>query len=234
MKAGILAAGRGERLRDSGELKPLVQVAGRPLITHVLRAFSAIEIDEVAVIINEDSERVRGVVMAENWPFSIRWIVKTTQSSMHSFLRLLEHLSAENGGNRFLIATVDTVLDPKQLVAFTNAASPHRDSAVTLAINEPADDDNPLWVTSDEAGCVRGFGDPTSKRATAGVYIVDAVVLREAKGAERDRLMSLRNFLGRLLERDYKISAVSIGNSIDVDRSADIIAAEKLLKQHQI
>lgn len=226
MKAGILAAGRGERLRDSGELKPLVPVAGRPLITHVLRTFSDTDIDEVAIIINEESTRVRDVVESERWPFALRWIVKSTASSMHSFLHLLGELAANDAGP-FLLATVDTILRPDQLATFAKCRG---GSAVVLAVNEPAEDDKPLWATVDESEHVIAFGDENSRLATAGVYIVHPVVLREAEGAERDGLMSLRQFLARVLERGYEISAVRIGNSVDVDRSADIIAAEKLLE----
>jgi NDP-sugar pyrophosphorylase family protein len=227
MKAGVLAAGRGERLRDSGELKPLVQVAGRPLIAHVLRAFAEIDVEQVAIIINEEAERVREVIAAEQWPFSIDWIVKTTPSSMHSFLRLVEHLAHSGDGGPFLIATVDTVLRPQRLAVFCRQAS--RVSAVALAVNEPEEDDNPLWVSTDRAQRVIAFTDNGQRQATAGVYIVSPNILRERRDAERDGLMSLRSFLGRLLERGYEISAVPIGNSVDVDRSADIIAAEKLL-----
>lgn len=228
MKAGILAGGRGERLRDSGEPKPLVQVAGRPLIAHVLRAFSEIDVEEVAIIINEDLQRVREVVEAERWPFAIDWIVKTTPSSMHSFLRLVQHLAASENDGPFIIATVDTVLPPQQLADFCAKLG---NSAVTLAVNEPAEDDNPLWVTIDRSQRVIAFGDETARQATAGIYHIDPVVLRESEAAERDGLMSLRNFLRRLLERGYEISAVPIGNSVDVDRWADIVAAEKLLER---
>lgn len=229
MKAGILAAGRGERLRDSGELKPLVRVAGRPLIAHVLRAFSEFGVEEVAIIINEDSIRVREAVEAVAWPFAIRWIVKTTASSMHSFVRLIQHLAADGDPGPFLIATVDTVVRPQQLAALSKLAI---DSAVALAVNQPADDDNPLWVTADRTGRVVAFAEAAAKQATAGIYLVRSTVLHEAGAAERDGLTSLRSFLGRLLERGYKVSAVPIGNSVDVDRCADIIAAEKLLEQH--
>ncbi len=229
MKAGILAAGRGERLRDSGELKPLVAVAGRPLIAHVLRSFREIGVEQVAIIINEDSTRVREVVEAEAWPFAIKWIVKTTPSSMHSFLELVRHLAAREDDGPFLIATVDTVLKPQQLAAFAAATN---SAAVALGVNQPGEDDNPLWVTSDETQRVVRFGDPVARQATAGVYLVRTTILDEAEAAENDRLMSLRSFLGRLLERGYEISAIPIGNSVDVDRSADIIAAEKLLETY--
>jgi NDP-sugar pyrophosphorylase family protein len=232
MRAGILAAGHGERLRDSGKLKPLVEIAGRPLVAHVLNAFREIEAEEVTIIINEDATAVREIVSAEKWPFPLHWIIESTPSSMHSFLRLVQHLAARGNPDAFMIATVDTIVQRNELARFYEAARTHSASAVTLAVNRPAEDDNPLWVTAEAAGRVLAFGDAATGRATAGVYIVSPAILREAEAARRDGLMSLRSFLGRLLARGYEMSAVPIGNSVDVDRSADIIAAEKLLQQN--
>ena len=55
LKAGVLAAGRGERLRgDANVLKPLVRVGSQTLIEHVLHSLSGAGAEEIVVIINED------------------------------------------------------------------------------------------------------------------------------------------------------------------------------------
>ena len=231
MTGGILAAGRGERLRGCAELKPLVEIGGRPLIAHVLNAFAEIDVDEVAIMINEASEEIRSVVEQHRWPFALRWIVKTTPSSMHSFLHLIETMVEAGALGPFVISTVDTVITPGTLAAFCDLASGHQ-SAACLAVNEPADDDNPLWVRTDSDGNVISLGDNArSGLATAGLYVVRPNVLAEAESARRDGLMSLRSFLGRLLERGYALATVRISNSVDVDREADIVAAENFLQQ---
>src|SRR3970040_1424979 len=52
---GILAAGAGRRLRDAGWTvpKPMVPVAGAPLIEGVIRNFTAAGIRSLAIILNE-------------------------------------------------------------------------------------------------------------------------------------------------------------------------------------
>lgn len=236
VKGGILAAGHGERLRDSGTLKPLVEIAARPLIAHVLDGFADLGATDVTTIINEESGAVRDAIAGREWAFALRWLVETTPSSMHSFLRLLETLAADGGAGPFVLSTVDTVLPPHAFATFCSNALTNSENDVTLAINQPAEDDNPLWVRCEERGRVVAIGEDAAADATgatAGIYIVNPVVLREAEIARRDVLMSLRSFLGRLFERGYQIGALPIANSIDVDQVADIIAAEKLLQQHQ-
>src|SRR5688572_17855071 len=147
LKAGVLAAGRGERLRgESNRLKPLVKVGSQSLIEHVLQAMSDAAASEVVVIINEDSLAVRDHVSAREWPFALRWIVETTPTSMHSFLRVIETLAADGGEGPFLLSTVDTVAGPKTYARFIAAARENRQAAVTLGLTSPGDDEKPLFV----------------------------------------------------------------------------------------
>src|SRR5258706_193206 len=56
LRAGVIAAGRGDRLRQADQtLKPLVRVGGRTLIERVLASIAEAGASEVVVIINEES-----------------------------------------------------------------------------------------------------------------------------------------------------------------------------------
>src|SRR3954454_21059321 len=124
LRAGVLAAGRGERLRSApSDLKPLARIGGETLIEHVLKSMAQADASEVVVIINEDSRAVRDHVARRDWPFALRWIVETTPTSMHSFLRLVETLGTDGGDGPFLLSTVDTVTSPKAYADFMKRAS---------------------------------------------------------------------------------------------------------------
>jgi NDP-sugar pyrophosphorylase family protein len=236
MKAGIIAAGRGQRLRATNHLKPLVRLRNRTLIEHVLHSIAQVDATEVVIIINEDSIAVRDYVRALRWPFTLQWIVETTCSSMHSFLRVLETLSAEGDDGPFLISTVDTIADEKSYAHFVAEAKRHEDAAITLALTSRGDDENPLLVRLAENNSdVAAIGDAaaSSEFATAGVYFVRSSILAEAEGARRDGVDALRKFLARLLERGYRIDGISITKSIDVDRPTDIETAEEFLRAIQ-
>jgi NDP-sugar pyrophosphorylase family protein len=232
LRAGVLAAGRGERLRrHPSDLKPLTRIGGSTLIEHVLKSMAAARASEVVVIINDDSRAVRDHVARGDWPFALRWIVETTPTSMHSFLRLLETLAADGNDGPFLLSTVDTVTSPKTYADFFERARASH-AAVTLALTSPGDDEKPLLVRLTHGDSrIEAFGE--GNYATAGVYAVRPIVLREADEARRDGIDALRNFLGRLLERGYDLEGIPITGSIDVDHPCDIGAAEMLLRSAQ-
>jgi len=233
LRAGVLAAGRGERLRSSNLLKPLVKVGDRTLIERVLTSMAEAGAAEVTVIINEDSLAVRDHIVASDWPFELNWIVETTPSSMHSFLRLLETLAANDDEGPFLLSTVDTIAGSQTFSRFINEARSNEEAAVTLALTSPGNDEKPLLVrcASDDSRIVAiGAAAAPSDLATAGLYAVRASILREADKARRDGVDALRTFLGRLLDRGYHLAGIRIAESIDVDRPADIGTAEAFLR----
>lgn len=232
LKAGVLAAGRGERLRPSNLFKPLVKVGGRTLIERVLTSMAGSGASEVTVIINEDSLAVRDHVAGSDWPFELRWIVETTPSSMHSFLRLIETLAADGDEGPFLLSTVDTIAGAQTFSRFIDEARSN-EAAVTLALTSPGNDEKPLLVrcaAGDSRIVAMGAAATPSDLATAGLYAVRASILREADEARRDGVDALRTFLGRLLERGYHLAGIPIAEAIDVDRPSDIGTAEAFLR----
>jgi NDP-sugar pyrophosphorylase family protein len=233
LRAGVIAAGRGDRLRKGpAVLKPLVAVGGRPLIAHVLDSIAEAGASEVCVIINEESLAVRDHVAATRWPFAMQWIVESTPSSMHSFLRVLETLAASDATDPVLISTVDTIAPRGAYRRFVADAAGLKDASVALAVTSASDDEKPLLVRMEGSAMV-ALGDAAgpSSCATAGYYFVSPSILAEADAARRDGLGALRAFFGRLLARGYPIAGVRVPPSIDVDRPVDVAAAEVFMKR---
>jgi NDP-sugar pyrophosphorylase family protein len=249
----VIAAGRGDRLTHvSHPLKPLVRVGGQTLIERVLLSLAEAGPVEVVIIVNETSLAVKDhVTNSRKWPFAVRWIVETTPSSMHSFLRVLETLAEDGEGGPFLISTVDTIAAPGAFGAFA-AASREPDADVILAVTPPIDDEKPLLVRLGPDGTtVEGIGETVRLTpggqadrddlqdkahrsriwATAGYYAVRSSVLHEADEARRDGVSALRLIFERLLARGYRLHAVRVAAGIDVDCPADVRAAETFLKQ---
>ena len=212
----------------STPLKPLATVAGQTLIERVLYSMVDAGATDVTVIINEDSTAIRDHVVRKQWPFDLRWIVETTPSSMHSFLRLVEDLARDGTDGPYLLSTVDTVAAPKTYADFMQRAIAE-DAAMTLALTSPGEDEKPLLVRM-AVGDSRIEAFDEGDQATAGIYAVRSVILREAEEARREGIDALRKFLGRLLERGYHLAAIPIAGSIDVDHPGDIAAAETFLR----
>jgi NDP-sugar pyrophosphorylase family protein len=232
-------------------LKPLVRVGGQTLVERVLLSLAEARPVEVVIIVNETSGEVKDhVTTSRTWPFAVRWIVETTPSSMHSFLRVVETLAEDGDGGPFLISTVDTIAAPGAFAAFA-AASRGSDADVILAVTPQTDDEKPLLVRlAPDGTTVEAIGETVRRAAggqagradlheeghraiwaTAGYYAVRPSVLREADVARHDGVNALRLFFERLLARGYRLHAVPVACGIDVDRPADVRAAETFLKQ---
>ena len=87
LRGGIIAAGEGSRLRRAGFTvpKPLVPVAGVPLIASVIRNFQAAGITSIRIIVNEE-ERECAQWVRSRPAIDAELIVKTTASSLESFV----------------------------------------------------------------------------------------------------------------------------------------------------
>jgi NDP-sugar pyrophosphorylase family protein len=231
MKMGIIAAGTGERLVSGGVRipKPLVPIAGQPLIARAIAAGVAAGADAVACIVNDLHPEVARFLRAERWPVPVAVVVKTTPSSMESLFALAPHLD----DGPFLLSTVDAVCAPQTVARFVGAASALEGSDGALALTRHVDDEKPLWAAVDGRGRVTALGATAAGGGfvTAGVYYFTPGIFTEIGAARRAGLTALRRFLAHLTGRGYRLHGVPVGKTVDVDRPADIAAAEALLRE---
>jgi NDP-sugar pyrophosphorylase family protein len=229
MVAGIIAAGEGSRLKAEGirTPKPLVRVNGVPIIERLLRSLHGCGISAVHCIVNEDSTIVRDYVQGLRLPFPVSFLVKSTPSSMHS---LFELAPALGGAGRFLLTTVDSVFDEKDLKALVSAASGDRMADGLLAVTEYVDDENPLYVDADGNGKILSFSKTGNARwVTGGLYALSTRVFDEVEAARRAGIERLRHFLAHLVRTGYDLRIFPFSTIIDVDHVGDIRAAERML-----
>ena len=230
MKAGLIAAGLGERLREAGITlpKPLVAIEGKPLIDHVLDAVAAAGISEVACIFNETADPVAAHCQARRGAPQLRVLRRTTPSSMESLFALAPYLQDSPS----LVLTVDAIFAPSVLRAFLVAAAEHVDADAVLAVTNFIDDEKPLRVDLAADGRVIRLGTDAASDApvTAGFYTLAPRVFAEIAAARAQQLSALRHYFGHLLGRGYAMYGVAVGKTIDVDRPEYIAKAEAFVR----
>jgi len=221
-RGGIIAAGDGSRLRATGFAmpKPLVPVAGVPLIDWVMGNFQAAGITSLVVIVNEQARACRDWVLSRFPDLDVEVIVKTTRSSLESFLEVNRRLA----GDRALISTVDAWCRPGDFAGFVQAALRRPADASVLAVTPLVADDRPLWVDVDAAGRIRRLGGSEGTHVTAGLYMLS----ERARAASPPPFGSLREFLAWLLGQGEPLYAETIENVVDVDQQSDVVLAETL------
>ena len=228
MNAGIIAAGLGERLRARGIAtpKPLLPIAGKPLIARTIEAACAAGANRVACIVNAETDAVRTYLERTAWPVPIDVVQRTTASSAESFLALRPLLQKAP----FLLLTVDTVCATAGLTALVARARALPGAAGVLGVTTTVDDEKPLWAELDDDARIRTLGDPARARhVTAGVYFLDPLVYSLADGASARAFPAFRSYLAAILDHGHALYGFDVGPSIDVDRPEDIAAAERLL-----
>jgi NDP-sugar pyrophosphorylase family protein len=225
VRGGIIAAGEGRRLRRDGFTapKPLVEVAGVPLIGAVLRNFEAAGVTSITIIVNEDERACVEWVRAHRASLDVEFIVKTTASSLESF----REVTARGPDGPMLVSTVDAWCAAEDFARFADRAAARPDEATVLAVTPLVDDEKPLWVTLGAGGRVDAIGRPGGGLVTAGVYRVSA---RARRVADAPPLGRLREYLEWLHDSGEPLYGEIIETVVDVDRGLDVAAAEALAR----
>ncbi len=115
LKAVVFAAGLGKRIRPLSETrsKPLLPVAGRPVILMVLDTLRHAGVREVGIIINYLSEKVMELVSEGAKDLEIRFIhQEKTLGTGHALAVASEYLS---DSREFLVVYGDITLTPEAL-----------------------------------------------------------------------------------------------------------------------
>lgn len=227
LSGGIIAAGEGSRLRQAGWMvpKPMVPVAGVPLIESTIRNFIAAGITRLSIIVNEQERECAAWVQTRFPALELRLIVKTTASSLESFREVTRE--AESG--RMLVSTVDAWCRPADFARFVDAARRRPIEATVLAVTPLVEDEKPLGAVLDADGRVLSLGGAAPALVTAGMYLVSERARRLEPPA---RLGRLREQLQWLLETGEPMYGEVIETVVDVDRAEDVALAEALATRH--
>ena len=225
LHGGIIAAGEGRRLRAGGFTmpKPLVPVAGVPLIETTVKNFEAAGVASLVIIVNDEGRSCVDWVRERFPRLDVEFIVKTTASSLESFQEVNRRMPA----GRALVSTVDTWCAPPAFARFVSHACARGETATVLAVTSLVDDDAPLWVDAAADGRVRSIGVGPAALVTAGVYVFSSAARTAAAPSSLGRL---REFLGWLVDTGEPVYADPIGAVVDVDRASDVRLAESFAR----
>jgi NDP-sugar pyrophosphorylase family protein len=225
IRAGIIAAGDGSRLKGAADIKPLAVVAGKPLINWVVEGLRYAGSEKITVITNSQGKAVPEKLKTAFPKMDFDFVTADTASSFETF-RLAALRMAEDNQD-FIISTTDALIRPEDVKKFVASCRASRCDA-GLALTTFIDDEKPLYADVDEVGLVTRLGtDAKTKRfVTCGLYYMtraaaSGLPAAAAHGRLRDYLSSLTATL--------RVAGVVISKSLDVDRPSDLAAAEAFL-----
>lgn len=236
MKFAIIAAGDGSRLAQEGvtEPKPLVKVRGERLIDRLIRIFMGSNATEIVVICNEQMSDVASHLKMiqdkglNGLPVPLRFVVKSTPSSMHSFYELRHFLRDEP----FVLTTVDTIFDESEfhdyVLSFQDKIAQGTDAL--MGVTDYIDDEKPLYVGVDNVMRINGYYDTPqadSRFISAGIYGLTAPSLDILEACIEKGESRMRNFQRALVAAGLRIEAYPLTKVFDIDHIDDIRKADE-------
>lgn len=225
IRAGIIAAGEGSRLASSGPVKPLVPVAGKPLMHWIVDGLMAAEVAAITVLTNSRGSAVPPSLTSAFPDVKFDFVSADTASSFESFRLVSLRLAGTE--NDFLVSTTDALIRPSDVEKFIRGCRAARAEA-GLALTTFVDDEKPLYADLDEVGLVRGLGEnaKTKRFVTCGLYYMTRAAASRLPAA--DAHGRLRDYLSDLAA-EARVAGILLSKSLDVDRPEDLAAAEAFL-----
>ncbi len=176
MRALILAAGRGTRLRPVTDRlpKPLFPVAGRPLLDHHIDRLADAGCEAVAVNTHHLHDRISAHVASRRYPIPVHLVHEPRILGTGGAIRNAADLM---GHEPFLVVNADILTDIDIKAAY-DAHRRHGDPVTLVLVDHPAV--NTVGVTAD--GMVTGFrGQGTGAvrfRTFTGISVLDPEVIQ--------------------------------------------------------
>lgn len=238
MKFAVIAAGEGSRLAAEGinVPKPLVKVDGEMLIDRLIRIFMDNYAEEIVVICNDLTALVSSHLVElqrdglNGRPVPLRFVVKSTPSSMHSFFEISKYLE----GSPFVLTTVDTIFREEEFSQYVDMfvrASEAGMSDGMMGVTDYIDDEKPLYVQVDDKMNITAFLDACDnpQYISAGIYGLNDKALRVLQLCMENGQSRMRNFQRALVAVGQKLHAYPFSKVLDIDHATDIEKAEKFL-----
>jgi len=217
----VLAAGQGTRMRPLTDRlpKPMLPVAGEPLLGHCIEGAIAAGASRVVVVVGYEGEAVREALSGRDWPVPVEFVEQPEQRGTADAVR----------------AARDALRD--EPFAVLNGDVLYDDSLRDLFESGPAvgsfrvDDPSSYGVLETEGDRVRGVvekpADPPSELVNAGAYVFPGAALRWLDVEESDRgEMELTDVLQRTCE-SFDVTSVPFDRWLDVGRPWELLAANE-------
>jgi glucose-1-phosphate thymidylyltransferase len=233
MKVVIPLAGFGTRLRPHTYTvpKPLIPVAGKAVLGHILDKIVGMDVEEVVFIIGYLGDQIREYV-EENYSFSSRYIVQEElKGQAHALYLAKEHMSGP-----VLIIFVDTIFETDLSVLRTEPS----DGVIYV---KEVQDPRRFGVVITEGGHITKLVEkpstPVSNLAVIGLYYIrDSSMLMEsiaeliARDIKTKGEYFLADALQLMIDRDAKFVARAVEVWEDCGKPETVLHTNRYLLEH--
>ena len=230
MKVVLPMAGLGTRLRPHtySKAKPLLPVAGKPVLAHLLDRLQGLDVEEYIFIVGCLGEQIEEYVEA-NYDFSVRYVLQAEPLGQAHAL----HLAREHIDSPFLMIFVDTIFEA-DLTRIDEVASDG------LVFVKEVDDPRRFGIALLEGDRVVRFiekpEEPLSNLALVGMYyVVDWSLLMGCvetllkEGIQTKGEYYIADAFQLMVDRGAKLEAVTVDVWQDCGKPETLLATNRYL-----
>ncbi|MFC1963365.1 bifunctional sugar-1-phosphate nucleotidylyltransferase/acetyltransferase [Chloroflexota bacterium] len=221
MKAVILAAGEGSRMRPLTNARPKVMlpIANKPIIEHLVVALKKAGIKELVFIVGYHAETIRQYFGdGERWGVRIDYVTQRKQWGTAHALSMVEGFVED----KFLLVNGDVLIQAEDLKRILSKDN------ITLTLVE-MEDTTGLGVVELAGDKVQGIYEkvlsPPSNIVNAGIYLLTAEIFSALAKTEKSPRgeYELTDSIQLLLDKGSAISGVKIDYWLDVSYPWDLL-----------
>jgi NDP-sugar pyrophosphorylase family protein len=230
--AVILAAGRGTRLKSVTEdlPKPLLPLAGRPMLDHVIERLGAAGFDRFLLVVGYRHELFRERYGGDE---RIRIVLQEPVDGTGSAALLAREAA---GGNPFLLIFGDILADPADLRGLWRTLSDHPGASAVLAVKWVEDPYQGAAVYEGDGRVTRIVEKPPQGTSTthwnsAGTYAFRPKVFDYLSRLERSPRgeYELTAAISQMVDAGEEVRMHAFtGDWLDVGRPEDVMGARRL------
>jgi len=197
MKAVVLAAGEGTRLRPLTRTrpKPMLPIADQPLLEHVVDAAREAGVDEFVFVVGYERERIQSYFGdGEDWGIDIEYAVQEKQlGTGHALLQAAPHVDGP-----FVALNGDRIIDPAAVSKVVDAGRDHERPVMAVT---RVDDPSNYGIVEFDGQRVTSIEEKPPAHAistnviNAGIYVLDESVFEDLRDTEREGELAITSTL---------------------------------------
>lgn len=219
LRAVVIAAGVGSRLRPLTDVhpKPLLPIAGTPVLAAVLRELAVARCPHVTVVTGHLAEQVEAFVGdGSGWGLSVTTVRQTRPDGS------ADAVVAAEAEAPYLVLGADTVFAPGELARFAEGFTASA-AAGALAVRRWSDDEPKRNGVAIDAGLVRTLQVPGSEWAGAPLWAVGHAVAAIVETRPGAAPYELATAFQRAIDAGERVVALEIGPTRDLTTPGDLL-----------